>query len=42
VRSTAGWRSITGLAVPGRPPLRAEAFGRCRPRGRFLAWLAGS
>jgi hypothetical protein len=38
----ASGHSIIGLAVLGRPPLRAEALGRCWSRGRFLAWLAGS
>ena len=38
----ASGHSFIGLALFGRPALRAEAIGRCWSRGRFLAWLAGS
>jgi hypothetical protein len=38
----ASGHSIIGLAVFGRPAVRAEAIGRCWSRGRFLAWLADS
>ena len=38
----ASGHSIIGLAVFGRPALRAEAIGRCWSQGRFLAWLADS
>jgi hypothetical protein len=38
----ASGHSIIGLAVSGRPALRAEAIGRCWSQGRLLAWLADS
>ncbi|CAA9255452.1 MAG: hypothetical protein AVDCRST_MAG77-2307 [uncultured Chloroflexi bacterium] len=38
----ASGHSIIGLAVFGRSALRAEAIGRCWPRGRVLSWLADS
>jgi hypothetical protein len=38
----ASGHSIIGLAVFGRPGLRAEAIGRCWSHGRWLAWLAGA